>query len=498
MIDKLKKTVVHTAIYGIGHVATKLVGLVLLPLYARVLTVSDYGILGIIEISITILAQILMLGQPFAYLRLHNFEKDEAHRQSALFTLFSFLFVLGLIVNLAGQMLAAPLATLFNSAQPFELYMRYSLGIVHLQVANMLFFSVLRAKERSLSYAVLYGLKLVVMLLGNVYFVAMADKGLMGVIYAYLIGESITFIILLFMLRHDMKLRFNRAVLMSSIALGAPLIMASLTNMILNMGDRYLLKLLTNYREVGLYNLGYKIAGVLNMLLIQSFNLTFLPMAQKMYGQPGANRYYQKLMSYFVFVMVWAGLGLSLLSRDLLQMLASNPDYWHASAVIPLIVLAFILSGAKGVVNLGLYLKGRTGIIARNMAIAALLNIILNILLIPDLKMMGAAIATTISFAVLLLITNISAQRCYPIPYEWGRLIKLLIWAIICFALVFFLCPQSSTWRIVTGLLITAAFPFTLLIFSFYDEVELVYLKNAVQRISTEITRRVHREEQKK
>jgi len=483
MIDKLKKTIKHTAIYGLGNAATKLIGIVLLPLYTQVMTVADYGVLGIIEISITILAQVLMLGQPFAFLRLHDFEKTQRIKEEALFTLFAFLFCLGLGVNVLGQVLAAPVAALLDPAQPYEQYIRISLGVVQLQVVNMLFFSVLRAKERPVSYAVLYGLKLTLMLLGNILFVAVLKLGVLGVIYAHLLGEVITFILLLAMMRRYMAFRLNKTILFSSIALGAPLITASLTNMVLNMGDRYLLKLLTDYREVGLYNLGYKVAGVLNMLLIQSFNLTFLPIAQKMFGQPGANRYYQKMMTYFIFVMVWAGLGLSLLSTELLEGFASNPDFWQAASVIPLIVFAFILSGAKGVANLGLYLKGRTGVIARNMALAAALNIVLNFLLIPPLKMMGAALATVISFAVLLAVTEASARRCYPIQYEWAKLFRLMVWAGCCYGLATVLSPQSMTWRIVIKLMMTLVFPLTLWPLGFYEAVEKARLKQILQRI---------------
>ena len=74
MILKLKTTLKHTTIYGFGNAATKLIGVVLLPLYTKELSVSEYGVLAILETTILILTQVLPLGQPLAFIRFHDLE----------------------------------------------------------------------------------------------------------------------------------------------------------------------------------------------------------------------------------------------------------------------------------------------------------------------------------------------------------------------------------------------------------------------------------------
>ncbi|MCK5342535.1 MAG: polysaccharide biosynthesis C-terminal domain-containing protein, partial [Candidatus Heimdallarchaeota archaeon] len=424
MLSKIKHSIKHTVIYGLGNMAAKLVGFVLLPLYTKHITVSEYGVLGILEITIMVLTQILILGQPHAFLRCYDLAEYREKRKSILFTIVIFLFSVGLFFNLLGQSLAAKLSSFFSDPAEFAIYFKLCFYIVFLRIMNNLFLSALRAREKSAFYATSNIVKLTIILGFNVYFVAFVKIGIKGILYSYLIGEGVLFLLLLPNMISEMAPKLDWKILKAALAFGFPLIFASLASVLLNMGDRYILKLLVDYKEVGLYSLGYKVAGILNMFLIQSFTLSILPIAYKMHGQKGDKRYYSKLLTYFVFVLFWAGLGLVFFSKEIIEVLALNPDYWAAYQVVPYIILAYIFSGARAVANLGLFLKSKTSYIAYNTIGAAVLNIGLNFILIPKYKMMGAAVATIISFIALYFVTYFVADRFYKIPYENMKLLK--------------------------------------------------------------------------
>jgi len=230
---------------------------------------------------------------------------------------------------------------------------------------------------------------------------------------------------------------------------------------------------------VGLYTLGYKIAGILNVFFIQSFYLALLSIAYKIYGQKGDKRYYSKMQTYFVFVLFWAGLGLSLFGKEIIKVFALNPDYWTAYKVVPYIVLAYIFSGAKSVVSLGLYLKRKTNYIAYNTIGAAVLNIGLNFILIPKYKMIGAAVATIISFVALYFVTYFVANKFYKIPYENMKLLKMLVLAVV----LFFLSTLTANLNILPRILIKVAiiilFPFILYPMKFYEPIEIERIKQS-------------------
>lgn len=477
MLDKIKHTSRHTAIYGLGTIATKLIGIVLLPLYSKHITISEYGILSILEITIIILSQTLIIGQPNAFLRFYDLDEYKKKRAETLFTMFIFLLFIGLSLNLIGQSLTTPFSSLFSKSQEFKIYFNLCLYTIFLRIINSLFLSVLRAQEKSAFYVIGNVTKLIFLLGANIYFVAIIKLGIKGILYAYLLGDGLLFIILLPNMIHQMKPQLNKKILKASLAFGIPLIFLGSAHMILNMGDRYILKLLVDYKEVGLYNLGYRLAGIINVFLINPFSLTLLPMAYKIYGQKGDKRYYSKILTYFLFVLFWTGLGLSLFNKEIIVLFAKNPDYWKANIVVPYIVLGYIFSGAKSVVSLGLYLQRKTRYIAYNTIGAAVLNIGLNFLLIPKYKMIGAAIATIISFAVLYIVTYAVANHFYKIPYENGKFLKMLVVALVSFLL----STQTNHLHPVPGIalkgLLLILFPLILYLLNFYEPIEIERIK---------------------
>jgi O-antigen/teichoic acid export membrane protein len=482
MLNNIKSTLKHSGIYSIGNIASKLIGVILLPLYTKHITVSEYGVLGILEITIMILTQVLILGQSQTLIRFHNLEEYKEKRRSTLFTIFIFLFSIGFLFNLIGQNFVTKLASLFFEPTGFATYFRLCFYIIFLRIINNLFLSVLRAKEKSRSYVISNIIKITLVLGFNIYFIAFAQIGVKGILYSYLIGDSVLFCILLPKMLTEMSAKFDKEILKAALIFGFPLIFSSLAGMLLNMGDRFILKLLVNYKEVGLYNLGYKIAGIINMLLIQSFTLGFLPMAYKMYGQKNDMRYYSKVHTYFVYVLLFSGLGLALFGKEIIKVLTLNSDYWNSFIVVPYIILAYVFSGAKSSMNTGLFLKGKTSHIAFCTIGAAILNLILNFLLIPRYKMMGAAVATLISFIILYLVTYFIVKRFYKIKYENIKLLKMLFLSIILFLISTSVSELNFIPRVLIKFFITMSFPLILYFLKFYEEIELIRIKQTWQK----------------
>jgi len=473
MFDKIRLTFKTTAIYSIGNIATKLVGIILLPLYTAHITVADYGLLGILEISISILTQVLMFGQHQAYVRFFCRGDKNPTQKDILYTLLIFLLFVGLVLNIFGNLWADKLAHLFDKPEEFKLYIHISLLIIAVRLINKLVLSSFRAKENASLYVVSNVTKLVVTLCLNIYFVAFLKIGIKGILYSYVIGEIIMSLLIFPKLITDHKFFFSFSSLIKAIKFGSPLIFVALGGMFLSMGDRYILKFLGNYEEVGLYNLGYKIANILSIFLIQSFQLGIQPIAYKMFKQKGDKRFYSKMLTYSMFVLTWAGLGLAIIGKELIKTLALNSDYWIAYTIVPYIIFGLLFSGARAVVNIGLYITHKTSSIAINTICAAVLNILLNFLLIPKFHMLGAAYATIISFIVLYFLSYRAAQKQYKIPYENKKLMLLIILWIVLISISSLTNSFTICIRILIKILIFVSFPFILYLFNFFEPVEI-------------------------
>ncbi len=484
MLQKLKHTVKHTAIYSLGTIATKFIGIILLPLYIKHITVTEYGILGVLEVTILILTQTLSVGQHSSFLRLYNIKESDQKNGQTFFTIFIFILLLMGCFNIFGQLLVNPVACFFSQPDVFATYFRLCISIISLRVINQLFLANLRAREKSLLYSLGNCIKIALILSFNIYFVAYRELGVQGILYAYLIGDLFLFCFLFLQMVGQMIPKFDYSVFKTSLYFGLPLIFAGLTHMLLNMGDRYILKALINYNEVGLYNLGYKVAGILNVFFIHSFQMSLLPIAYKTVGQKGDKRFFSKMLTYFSFILIWSGLALSIVARDIFEIYpGKETSWWAAYSIIPVIVFSYILSGIKMVINLGLYIKKKTKLIAYSIVGALIINIILNMLLIPHFRMMGAAIATVIAFFILTIITYLLANHWYPIPYEIDKLIKMLVVAILLFFTGFLTTNLSVIIRISIKTIMISLFPVILYFINFYEEIELQKIREMGKKI---------------
>lgn len=472
MLDKLKYLVKHSFIYSISNFATKASGVILLPIYSTFFTVSEFGILGIIEVTISIFTEVLNFGLGQSLVMLSN-HSDYRDRKKSIFYTLSIVSVLIIIVFIALGELSLPfISSIFQNSSEFYTYLKLSIYIISLRVINIFFSNKLRADEKSVWFTAGNLTKLGLTLVFIIYFVAYKKLGISGVLYSYIISEAVLLLILLPLMIKNMIASFEKDIISVALKFGIPLIFTSVAMLILNFSDRYILKYFTNYNELGLYDLGYRISGVVNMFIIMPFNLALMPLAYKVYQQEGDKRYFSKLLTYLTLILVWAGLALSLFSENIIKIFALNADYWGAAAVIPVIVFSYVFFGMRIVATLGMLLTKNTKSLAFITILASLLNIILNIIFIPRWGMMAAAYTTLISFIFLYWISYIVSQKFYRIPYENMKVVVIISIG-VCLYIVSLAVNLNYWLDILFKLLLILAFPLILYLLKFFEKREI-------------------------
>lgn len=418
MLNKLKYLVKHSFIYSISNLATKASGVILLPIYSTFFSVSEFGVLGILEVTISIFTEILNFGLGQSLVMLSN-HSDYTDRKKSIFYTLSMVSILIIIVFIGlGEFSLPHISKYFQNSAGFYFYLRLGVYIISLRVINIFFSNKLRADEKSGWFTASNLTKLGLTLGFIIYFVAYQKLGISGVLYSYILSELLLLLILVPSMIKSMSANFEKDIINVAISFGFPLIFTSAAMLILNVSDRYILKYFTNYKELGLYDLGYRISGVVNMFIIMPFNLALMPIAYKIYQQEEDKRYFSKLLTYLTLLLVWISLALSLFSENIIKIFALNPDYWGAAKVIPVIVFSYIFFGMRIVATLGMLLTKKTFSLALITILASLLNIILNIIFIPLWGMMAAAYSTLISFIFLYWLSYLISQKYYRIPYE--------------------------------------------------------------------------------
>ncbi|MBN2105418.1 oligosaccharide flippase family protein [bacterium] len=482
MLIHLKKTFKHSVIYSLGNLSTKLIGIVLLPLYTSHLTLEEYGMLGILEATSLVLISVLSFRLPTAMIRWCSDESD-LHTQKVIVFNTLFFCVLSLIViNCILMPLKNACSQLFFGQPHYDRYFLYLFIFISFEILNQVFLGFLRFKEKSFVYIVLTVVKMLTILAFNIYFVAYMNMGVEGIILGQCIGAILFLLVSFPYLISNMTMKINFYIFKEMFYYGFPLVFSTISGMILSLGDRYILPYFHGYSDLGVYSLAYKVASVINVFILNSFTLGFLPIAFKMYNKPESERFFSKMLTYFVFILLVSVLLLSLFSRELIETFALKQSYWKAAPLIPFIAFVFVFKGMQYIFALGFHYVKKTKYNAMITLSGAVLNLILNLLLIPKLHVYGAIIATLISAFIMTGLVYYYSQKFYFIRYESVKIFKMFVVMVLLFSASYCIHPLGSTLRILIKVTLVFLFPILLYFWKFYEQIELLRLKQFYQR----------------
>ena len=198
-----------------------------------------------------------------------------------------------------------------------------------------------------------------------------------------------------------------------------------------------------------------------------------------MVDKPGARRFFSKVLTYLVFLLSMAALTISLYGREIFEIMSKDESWIEVYKIIPLLALFFIFRGINYNFSLGTHYVKKTKYNAYIVMSAAIINIILNLLLIPKLKIYGAAIASIISVLYMIILYYNISQKLYFIPFELVKIFKLIFVAIALFAISYFFFDFNIWLRILLKLLLIISFPFILYFLNFYEKIELLRIKQS-------------------
>lgn len=478
MIERLKSTVRHTFIYSLSNIAPKVVGVILLPLYTAKLTRTDFGNWDLIDITIQILSEILILGQASSIILLNNSDEYKSKKESAFFTISTFVLIASSLVVVFAETFTSIFSNLFSNSLIQPYYIRIAAYTVLLRVMNNFFMAKVRADEQSVFFTFVSLSRVLTTTAITIYLVGILNHGITGILFSGLLGEFLIIIVLLFKAVPQMRVKFDVDILKVGLRFGLPLVFGSVGFMLLNLSDRYIIKFLIGAEANALYGLAYRVSGVLNMFLVLPFSLGLLPIAYKYYGMPDDKRLYSKLMTYSSFFFVWGFVFLSLFSKEIISILSEKPQYETAYIVVPIILLSYVLSGMRLNAQIGMMLTKNTKPIAWITISAAALNIFLNFIFIPLYGITAAAFNTLIAFAIFYFVTQKYSDKYFSIPYENKKIFLLLIIGTALSSIVYFMPNTNLFLSITIKLIVTAIFPFILYPFNFYEKAELEILRS--------------------
>lgn len=278
-----------------------------------------------------------------------------------------------------------------------------------------------------------------------IYLVVYMRLGIIGIYIARLLTMVLSSGIGLWLTRDSYSRTFSFRRLKELLYFGMPLVPLSLAHYIMTYSDRYFLRYFFGLNEVGLYGIGYKLASVISLLLF-GFQKAWGPYVLSTYKGKEARRVFSKIYDYASIAICVAFLLLSLFAKEIL-LIFTTADYVEAYKVVPFVVASIATYTFGGYFAFGIGIAKKNIHRAWGGAVAALINLGLNYMLIPPLGMIGAAIATVISFLVLGVVMMHISQRYYRVEYKFkANFVMYLITATI-ILIAYKLLPSGLTFE---------------------------------------------------
>lgn len=412
----------HSIIYGLGSIGTKIIAVLLIPLYTAYLTPADYGFLQICNVLSSIILIILIMGTSSALFKVYYNDDNEENRRIILGTVVIFYLFISILIILPMLIFNDILSPLLIGGERSGYLLILVLIATYLEGLITLGLAILRANEKTITYAIFSIIRLLIYIGLNIIFVAILKRNYIGVKEATLIAMTISFFIIFILTFRKIKWKFKREYLKEILDIGIPLAVAGLASWILNMTDRYMLKFLLPediaLTQVGLYSLGVKISSFIHFVLVAPFMLSWGALMYSYQNDANAKTIYKNILSIFTAIGGIIFLFISLFSPEILNLFSQNKEYIVAYKVVPYITFSKLLFGIYMIFTVGVTLTNKTKYISFSNIIAAILNIILNFIFIPELGIIGAALASMISFIVRTIILYLYSQKFYFINYK--------------------------------------------------------------------------------
>lgn len=424
MFQKIRELSKNLAIYGLGDAAVQLVNFMLLRVYVEFLSAEDYGVLAILGSVEALTKLFFRWGVDGSFMRFWYDCPDEPARQRLASTLFFFLLTVNGIL-LVAAVLASPSLARWLDAPGYTLALQLVLLNTFAIGFTFIPFHVLRMQEKAREFSLLALLRSVATVVLRFALVVGLGYGVMGVVVADLIVTAALLAVMIRWFAPLIRPVVSQPLLRDALAFGLPRVPHGLAQQVIAVGDKFVLSLFVPLSQLGLYSMGVSI-GLIQKVFLAAFEYAWAPFYYGTVREPGAQKVFSAVTTYGVAVLALMTAGLSAIARDLLTVVTGG-QYTAAYGVVAWTAIGVFFQGVYLMTSIGLNITRKTTYYPVATGVAAAINIGLNFALIPRLGIMGAAYANGAAYAAQAAIAYGFSQRFYPIDYEVGRLLRVVV-----------------------------------------------------------------------
>ncbi len=393
---KIKKLFKDTGLFAISNFASKILIFLLTPLYTQVLSTAEYGIADLIVNSVNFIYPILTLAIAEGTLRF-AMDKDNVCKERVLSTSLAFVNISVVLLVAACPIVALIDHSFFKWFVIFTVI--YTLYNYHNCLSNYL-----KAIGKTALFAVQGIVMTCTVVIFNILFLLVFKIGLYGYLISIIAGYALSVAMMLIFGKVDLRniYRVDKPLLKEMIRYSIPMVPTLLAWSVNSYTDRYMIIGFIGLDASGLYSVAHKIPSLLTAV-IAVFAQAWQLSAIENYGDKDEGDYYSDVYRYYDYICVLACISVIILTKPFATFLYSN-DYFVAWKYVPILTVSALFSSLAGFLAAAFRASKKTGGLFWSVVISSLLNVVVNMILIPTCGIMGAAAATAFSFMVMWAI----------------------------------------------------------------------------------------------
>ncbi len=405
-----KRLLKDSMIYTGGNVIARGLNFIIqVTIWSNLFPPEAYGQLAYCYVFISFMAVILPFGMDAAFMNYYVRGKDKAsYLKNTLF----FISIIAMIFVLFALIFKQRLSPLFLRTNAAELFV-LSLAILFFDILNNMGMLYLRAEGKAISSVVLQNIEIIVRLVLLLMLIFFVGENIKYILWANVGSSALLFSIFMILLLPRIRgAVISKDVIKELLIFALPFLISGIFDRTIELADRRLIGYYMGDEATGLYVASYTVA-VLMRLLVYSFNAGWQPYFLSRIDKEGGREELESLYTRagIIFISVWflAAVWVPILIKIPIghNRYVLHPSYWEGISIIPVIMGAYVAMGLYFLQLPSLYYYKRTGLNAVFIGIGAAVNVILNIILIPVLGIIGAAVSTLVSYGTMASIMRI-------------------------------------------------------------------------------------------
>ena len=428
---------------GLTNILISLSSLIFIPIITKSFTTAEYGMWAQVNTTIALVPNIANLGLPYTMVRFLSAEKDKEKIKDSFYPMISLTFISTLIICSLFLIFGNTIANaLFNGSMQV-LYI--TTVISFFACMNLMLITFFRTFQQMKRYSLFLVLQSYIGVFVSIY-LTYAGYNIETVVLGLLTGYASVFIMMAFLIVKYLGIGIGKwSNLREQLAFALPTIPSNVSSWIVDSSDKYVIGILIGSVAVGCYSPGYALGSILLMFL--SPFAVLLPAILPEHYEKGdieeVDKYLSYSMKYYLLLTVPAGVGMSVLSKPLLYIITTPEIALGGYMVTPFVCLGAIFMGMYGITNNILILEKNTMILGKLWIVVAISNIVLNLLLVPHLNILGAAIATLLCYILAFTVTAIASKKTMRLPFNISELLKIGIASAIMGIAVYIMHPNG-------------------------------------------------------